>query len=56
MANEQKVAVSVDLFNSIVEYLQRQPYGAVAQLIDAIKNDVQAINVEEPDDESTTSE
>lgn len=49
MAEEQpqSVAVSIDIMNAVLEFLQRQPFGQVHQLIDAIKNDAKPVAVED---------
>lgn len=54
MAEEQpqSVAISIDIMNAVLEFLQRQPFGQVHQLIDAIKNDAKPVTMEQsaPDD------
>lgn len=50
MADEQPttIALPMELMNQIVDFLQRQPYGSVAGIIDAIKNEAKPVNLEEP--------
>jgi|TARA_R110001606_G_scaffold20325_2_gene73182 hypothetical protein len=46
---EKKVAmIPEEVFNAVVEYLLAKPYGEVAQLVDAIKGNVQIGNVPQP--------
>lgn len=50
MADEQPttIALPMELMNQIIDFLQRQPYGSVAGIIDAIKNEAKPVNLEEP--------
>ena len=40
-------ALPIELFNAIVEYLTKQPYGEVHQLVDALREQVKTVKLEE---------
>lgn len=39
----QKVVLSMDTFNKLVDYVQKRPYAEVANLIDEIRNTAQLV-------------
>jgi len=57
MSEDQKrvAMISEEVFNAVVDYLLSKPYNEVAQLVDAIKVNVQIGNVpQEPEVEVVT--
>ena len=55
---EKKIAmIPEEVFNAVVEYLLAKPYGEVAQLVDAIKGNVQIGNVpQQPEVQDVSTE
>lgn len=43
----QKVVLSMDTFNKLVDYVQRRPYAEVANLVDEIRNTAQVVQDEQ---------
>ena len=40
-------AIPVELFNAVVEFLSKQPYTEVSQLIDALREQTKTVKLEE---------
>ena len=40
-------AMPIELFNAIVDYLTKQPYGEVSQLVDALREQVKTVKLDE---------
>ena len=59
MSEDQKrvAMISEEVFNAVVDYLLSKPYNEVAQLVDAIKVNVQIGNVpQEPEVEDVSTQ
>jgi len=44
-------AIPIELFNAIVDYLTKQPYGEVNQLVDALREQVKTVKLEDETDD-----
>ena len=56
MSQEQMVVLPVKVFNQVTDYLLQQPYGTVAPLIDALKENTRAVDAPETEEEHDVSD
>ena len=55
MSDEQMVVLPLKVFNQVVEFLMQQPYGQVSGMVEAIKENAQAVQppAQEPEVEES---
>lgn len=54
--SNQAAAVSIEVFNKVVDYLSKRPYNEVSSMIDEIRENTQLVNLDTEEEESSSEE